>query len=273
MLWACCCLLAMPASVYYEAPQLKWILPAVGLIAIFRGCTSTSVYTAKRNLSLGRLTSLEFSAEVVALCITVAWAVINPSIWALVVGAVMTAVVLCTGQPHAVAGDTRTVLLEQGGISGAVSVWQVDFPEQRRSLPCAAGRPPGSGEAAALGFLGGVFHRCGVGRCDGDRRIQAVRPCVVPGSGGCGAPGSLGVEPGILPGASMAGRPADRRWSGDHGGAGDYYGAVSGEVCGGRMGVAAAGDQGMHVLYQHAGRELPGGARVSGVWAMAANWA
>jgi O-antigen/teichoic acid export membrane protein len=87
------CLIAWPVSRFYEQPLLLYALPAAGLSAVFQGFNSTRKAIANRNLLLDRLTLIEVGAYVTGLVVMITWALISPTIWALVAGGVVTAFV------------------------------------------------------------------------------------------------------------------------------------------------------------------------------------
>ena len=89
LLWLACCGLARPLAAFYEQPQLVWMLPVSGLSAAFLGFGSTSLVLAKRRLALRRLTLLELGTQALAIVTMVVWALIHPTIWALVVGSLV----------------------------------------------------------------------------------------------------------------------------------------------------------------------------------------
>jgi O-antigen/teichoic acid export membrane protein len=69
------------------------LVPVVALTAIMSGFFSTGVHTAKREMQLARLTILELLVQAVAMAIMIAWALISPTVWALVAGGVCGSVV------------------------------------------------------------------------------------------------------------------------------------------------------------------------------------
>ncbi|TMA90585.1 MAG: polysaccharide biosynthesis protein [Deltaproteobacteria bacterium] len=78
--------IAWPTSRLYGEPQLLWLVPMVGLNALISGFTSTSYFTLSRSLHQRRLVLLDLAAQAISFLVTVAWAVIHPSVWALMGG-------------------------------------------------------------------------------------------------------------------------------------------------------------------------------------------
>lgn len=80
------CVFAYPVAVFYEQPSLTVLIPVVGLSMIIAGFNSTSLAVLNRQLQLRGLTLLEVFRQVIVLAVTVAWALFDPSVWALIVG-------------------------------------------------------------------------------------------------------------------------------------------------------------------------------------------
>lgn len=88
-LWVAFILLAWPVSQFYEEPLLFKILLVISFIAIERGLVSTRLYTLNRHMQLGKTTLLEFSTQFVAVITMIIVALIYPSVWSLVIGALV----------------------------------------------------------------------------------------------------------------------------------------------------------------------------------------
>ena len=91
-LWIGCLVIAWPLSQFYDQ-QLLWLIPIIGLGTIIDGFNSTSLCTLNRHLALGKLTILEFGSQVIALTVMITWAFFNRTIWALVVGNIVSSLV------------------------------------------------------------------------------------------------------------------------------------------------------------------------------------
>lgn len=85
-LWLFACLLAWPLARLYNDDQILWLLPVVGLNALITGFASTKGVVANRKLRLGRLTLISLATQVGGLIAMIGMALIWPSVWALVVG-------------------------------------------------------------------------------------------------------------------------------------------------------------------------------------------
>lgn len=91
VLWLVSIALAWPMSWFYDAPLLMQILPVAGVSLLVAGFDPTRIYTADRHLLLGRVTALDLLSQVIGLVLMVVLAAWTGSVWALVVGAVITA--------------------------------------------------------------------------------------------------------------------------------------------------------------------------------------
>lgn len=93
VLWAVSCLIAYPAAVLYEQPQMFPLLCVVGATAAIKGLQTTAIATVNRNMRLGKLTILQLGGQVVSITVTVILAWIYQSVWALAIGGIFGAVV------------------------------------------------------------------------------------------------------------------------------------------------------------------------------------
>lgn len=91
ILWFGCLVIAWPVAILYKHPELLWLIPIVGITTIFSGFESTAVAQLERQLDVKRQVTFELSTQAVGLIIMIVWAAIAPSIWALVVGGLVSA--------------------------------------------------------------------------------------------------------------------------------------------------------------------------------------
>ncbi|MCB9591993.1 MAG: oligosaccharide flippase family protein [Sandaracinaceae bacterium] len=85
-LWLIAVVIAYPASLITHTPQVAYLLPIASLSVVTMGFHSTAEFTLRRRVQLGRLVAMETSCMVVSLAVTITWASIQPSVWALVAG-------------------------------------------------------------------------------------------------------------------------------------------------------------------------------------------
>lgn len=105
-LWIFTLAMTYPLAVFYRQEMLIYMLPVAGVNSLLNGLQSTSFYTRNRHLKLGRVSIIKIGAQLSGLVITIVWALISPSVWALLAGAlgstavrvILTHVVL-TGPP------------------------------------------------------------------------------------------------------------------------------------------------------------------------------
>lgn len=82
-------LLGGPMAEFYDEPQLRWLIPVAGLAAMVGSLQSTALFTANRNLAIKRLTFIELGSRIAGTIVTIGWALLHPSVWALAVGSVI----------------------------------------------------------------------------------------------------------------------------------------------------------------------------------------
>lgn len=88
-IWLVLITLAWPISLIYEEPQLFPVLLVISVTALLGGLASTRLYTLNRHLALGKITLLELSSQVIGIITMIAIAWFYPSVWALVIGAIV----------------------------------------------------------------------------------------------------------------------------------------------------------------------------------------
>ncbi len=94
ILWFATILLAAPIADFYNAPQLAEILPVAGFTTVLLGFNSTNVLVADRNLAIGRLTAMTLGTQLVGAVLMTLLAWWWQSIWALVIGGLISAFVM-----------------------------------------------------------------------------------------------------------------------------------------------------------------------------------
>lgn len=100
ILWLIMLAIAMPVAALYDEPQLAQILPVAGLALLIEGLQPTAVYTVNRHLALGRFIRIKLIAQAIGLVILTALAWTLQSVWALVIGNLVTSL-LATIAYHA----------------------------------------------------------------------------------------------------------------------------------------------------------------------------
>lgn len=88
----CAWLIAWPVAQFYQQSQLLELISVTALTALIAGFNSTGLYTANRHMALGRLTAVDLAGQAASLVVMVVWALLVPSVWALVGGGLAHAV-------------------------------------------------------------------------------------------------------------------------------------------------------------------------------------
>jgi len=78
----------VPAGTAYAAPSLPAVICVLSISAILTGFESTKIFEASRALTLGRITRVEITSQIVGLMSTMIWVIFDRSIWALVSGGI-----------------------------------------------------------------------------------------------------------------------------------------------------------------------------------------
>jgi len=105
-LWVLSCLLAWPVAAFYDQPAILGLLPVVGLSVLIAGFNSTSLPRLQRHLAVAKLTLLNLAGQVSAVAVMLGWALIHPTVWALVAGGVVSSLVKLV-LSHGVVADRR----------------------------------------------------------------------------------------------------------------------------------------------------------------------
>ncbi len=79
---------AVPVSRVYVAPELAGMLVLASIAFLVRGFSSTSLPRMQRNLSVRAFESVQLAGQLVSAGTILVWLLIEPSVWALVVGGV-----------------------------------------------------------------------------------------------------------------------------------------------------------------------------------------
>ena len=85
-------ILAWPISVLYAQPILFQLLAVAGLTSLISGFNPTKLFSARRHITLGRITVLELLTQAVSLAVMIALALATKSVWALVIGGLTAAI-------------------------------------------------------------------------------------------------------------------------------------------------------------------------------------
>ena len=115
LLWIIATALAYPFASFYNQPGVRW-LAIVGALSVgVRGVASSSVWLMTRHLQIRKLTLLSVSSEVAGLVVSVTWACISPTAWALVAGRGAASVAYTIGS-HLVADNRSRLEWERNAV-------------------------------------------------------------------------------------------------------------------------------------------------------------
>lgn len=106
-LWICAMLFSWPAAIWFKEPDLMKLIPVASLTAVISGFASTSLFLLNRKLVLGKQTMIDLITQSLGLVIGVALAWKWRSVWVLVFGSLIGAIirtvlthVMLPGIPH-----------------------------------------------------------------------------------------------------------------------------------------------------------------------------
>ncbi|MEE4210370.1 MAG: oligosaccharide flippase family protein [Parvularcula sp.] len=145
-LWLVVLAIAAPISALYNEPQLAELLPIAGLILVIEGVKPTSVHTVNRHLALGRYVCIKLGAQAMGLLVltVLAWQLL--SVWALVIGNLITAILTIIGFHLFLPGQKNRLRMERSALKQIFRFGKWIF------LSTAAGFLINQGDRAILGF-------------------------------------------------------------------------------------------------------------------------
>ncbi len=88
LLWIAACIAAIPFSLAYGHPILASIIPLSALSALALGLGSTKVHIQNRRMVLRPAVVMDLVSYTFGLLVMIGWALIAPSVWALVAGGI-----------------------------------------------------------------------------------------------------------------------------------------------------------------------------------------
>lgn len=86
-----CVVAGWPLSLFYSSAELVWIIPVAGISAVVAGFNSTNIFTEYKKLEYRNTAKLEIGTQVLTLAGMLLFAFFSPTIWALVFGAILNA--------------------------------------------------------------------------------------------------------------------------------------------------------------------------------------
>ena len=96
-IWGLASLLAAPVAWIYHDPELMGLLLFGALSTLVKAFANPGIWILTRRVDLKGPTLLTIASEAAGFVVTVAWAILSPSAWAIVGGAVATSVIYAAG--------------------------------------------------------------------------------------------------------------------------------------------------------------------------------
>jgi O-antigen/teichoic acid export membrane protein len=88
-IFAASVMLAWPMTLFYHEPRLLLLIPSLGINIVISSFNSTNLLSMSRHMGVRRVFLLDISSQVVSLLVTAGTALVFRSVWALVIGAVI----------------------------------------------------------------------------------------------------------------------------------------------------------------------------------------
>lgn len=137
----------LPANSVYASPELPLVIAVNSLVVVILGFQSTKIATAQRSFNQKRLNQIELSGQVAGLAVMVAIGIMSRSIWALVAGSLVAALV-STVLSHAwMSGHPNRFRWEKNALQELIDFGKWIF------VSSAAGVLAGNGDRLLLGGL------------------------------------------------------------------------------------------------------------------------
>lgn len=95
----------LPTQSAFADPRLVWMLPVAGLTLIAAGYSSTKIISLRRHMTLGYEAAFQLAQQAIQVLIMVAWAWLYPSVWALVGGTVVSAILASIASHYVLPGS------------------------------------------------------------------------------------------------------------------------------------------------------------------------
>jgi O-antigen/teichoic acid export membrane protein len=98
---------------FFEQPQLAVIMPVIAITFVFLGFQSTSSARLQKRKTIGPSTSAEVIVAAFSLVVHVALALVTPTIWALVLGSVITSAAALIGSYLTIPGARHRFIIDR----------------------------------------------------------------------------------------------------------------------------------------------------------------
>jgi len=108
LIWVIATLLAFPFARFYHQPAIIALAAVASVSVLLRGFAGGSVWILLRHVQIGKLTTLNVSSDFIGFVVSVIWALISPTAWALVAGRVATGLAYMIGS-HLIPGHVASL--------------------------------------------------------------------------------------------------------------------------------------------------------------------
>lgn len=154
ILWGLAAAIALPAAQLYNEPMLMELLPVAGASAFLLGFTTTNVASANRHLMLGRITAIDLTAQFLGLLVIVILAYQMQSVWALVIGGLLSTALKVTLQHLLMPGIRNRLYWDRSAFSELFSFGKFIFLSTAVTFVMAQGDKAILGGFISLAELG-----------------------------------------------------------------------------------------------------------------------
>jgi O-antigen/teichoic acid export membrane protein len=107
-----CVLVAKPVALAFAKPQLEIVIPFAALFSIVSGFSSVSTCLIQKNIQVARFAKFEIGRAILNITIYTVLALITPTIWALVIGTVISFGVLCVSTYLLIPGIRHRIFID-----------------------------------------------------------------------------------------------------------------------------------------------------------------
>lgn len=93
VLFCICLIISYPTSVFYDKPDLIYLIAVMGFTAMISGFNSTGIYTSYKDIRLSKLIIIELVSQLCAIVTMIGIAIFHATVWVFVFGAIISAAV------------------------------------------------------------------------------------------------------------------------------------------------------------------------------------
>lgn len=95
-IWIASIIIAYPISLFYETPQLKWLIPVLGLNSVANGFQSTSLPLLGKKVKVAVSILFQIGVQVISLITMILLVWFYRSVWSLVIASIISSIVSTT---------------------------------------------------------------------------------------------------------------------------------------------------------------------------------